>query len=156
MRKASTTRTMTRKRGAAAALLCVTGLATAGLTTLGAAPAAADGDCPDDGTMLVGTSGDDVLVGTAGPDTILGRGGDDILIGQGGEDSLYGGPGGDLLIGGRGEDCVSGGQDDDWLSGDDWQHQSTEVDEMDGGEGDFDEVWITENGETSSDERWRY
>ncbi len=153
MRKATT---LTRTRGAAAALLCMTALGTTGLAALGTAPASADGDCPDVGTRIVGTTSDDVLVGTAGRDVIIGKGGDDVIRGKGGKDSLYGGRGDDRVIGGRGEDCLSGGPGDDELSGDDWQHQQgTDVDDIDG-EGGSDEVWNYEIGESSSWERVRY
>ena len=65
------------------------------------------------GSVITGTTGDDVIHGTpfddqlsggAGNDTIFGHEGDDLLDGGAGDDQLLGGPGDDRLLGGSGND----------------------------------------------------
>ncbi|MEL6217824.1 MAG: DUF4214 domain-containing protein [Pseudomonadota bacterium] len=52
-----------------------------------------------DGTVILGTGGDDpVLAGGTGDDTVNGFVGDDVLVGTGGSDLLEGGPGEDRAV----------------------------------------------------------
>ncbi|MDA8483973.1 heme peroxidase, partial [Pseudomonas resinovorans] len=69
------------------------------------------------GTLIVGTTGDDVLNGTAGIDEIQGLAGNDTLNGLAGDDVLDGGTGNDRLNGGVGNDVLIGAADDDVLIG---------------------------------------
>jgi Ca2+-binding RTX toxin-like protein len=78
------------------------------------------------GSVITGTTGDDVIHGTPfddhlsggdGNDTIFGHEGDDLLDGGTGDDQLFGGPGNDRLLGGAGNDGLFGGDGDDALLG---------------------------------------
>ena len=73
---------------------------------------------PDDGNVIVGTSGADVLQGTSGRDIICGAGGDDAISSRGGNDLVVGNAGDDTIGGGRGKDNLSGNSGDDTASGD--------------------------------------
>jgi Ca2+-binding RTX toxin-like protein len=104
-----------------------------------ALPRQADTDLPDmltlalddlqgDGTVITGTTGDDILAGGAGNDLIHsgagedqigGRGGDDTLIGGAGRDDLHGAEGDDSLLGGNDADTLYGGDGNDTLFGED-------------------------------------
>ncbi len=146
----------TKRTRTAAAMLGLTALGAAGLTTLAAAPASAIVSCSTAVNLIVGTKGDDVLVGTRAPDVILGMGGNDVIEGRGGNDTLYGGDGDDLLVGGRGMDCLFGGAGYDRLAGGEWlNQQDLEVDQIDG-EGDDDTVWWYEDGESTNVEYFWY
>ena len=85
-------------------------------------PAFVPGPCrdrgPDDGNVIVGTSGADVLQGTSGRDIICGAGGDDAISARGGNDLVVGNGGDDTIGGGRGKDNLSGNGGDDTASGD--------------------------------------
>ncbi|CAG8871542.1 hypothetical protein PS627_04490 [Pseudomonas fluorescens] len=75
----------------------------------------------ESGSVVAGTTGDDVLLAGAGPYTLDGGDGHDVLVGGEGNDSLYGGNGDDLLIGGLGNDLLTGGSGNDtfvWQQGD--------------------------------------
>ena len=73
---------------------------------------------PDDGNVIVGTSGADVLRGTSGRDIICGAGGDDAISARAGNDLVVGNGGDDTIGGGRGKDNLSGNGGDDTASGD--------------------------------------
>lgn len=61
-----------------------------------------------DGTLIMGTPGDDLLQGTPGPDCIFGLGGNDVIFADLGFDDVYGGPGRDLIYAGNGDDYIEG------------------------------------------------
>ncbi len=92
------------------------------------------------GTVLTGTSGNDMLIGSGLSDTISGGDGDDLiwglsgddqLSGDGGNDTIYGGDGDDTLDGGAGVDRLVGGDGNDTYAVD---HEDDEViEEADGG-----------------------
>jgi len=95
-----------------------------------------------------------VITGTNGRDTLRGTDGDDIISGEGRGDSLNGGLGNDTLDGGRGDDVLEGGLGNDTLlggRGDDlfiaFNGNSTalDVDTIDGGLGDQDEIRIIDS-----------
>lgn len=78
----------------------------------------------NDGSILVGTNGEDTLQGTAGNDTIDGLGGSDSIDGGAGDDSLIGGDSLDepwldpigpaeIINGGAGNDTMLGGAGSD-------------------------------------------
>jgi Ca2+-binding RTX toxin-like protein len=99
------------------------------------------------GSVITGTTGDDVIHGTPfddhlsggdGNDTIFGHEGDDLLDGGAGDDQLLGGPGDDRLLGGSGNDGLFGESGDDALlggPGDDRLSGDTGRDLLDGGSG---------------------
>jgi Ca2+-binding RTX toxin-like protein len=99
------------------------------------------------GSVISGTTGDDVIHGTpfddhlsggAGNDTIFGHEGDDLLDGGAGDDQLLGGPGDDRLLGGSGNDGLFGESGDDALlggAGDDRLSGEAGRDRLDGGSG---------------------
>jgi Ca2+-binding RTX toxin-like protein len=103
------------------AALTATVLASAGLVTAGATPAAAIDLCPDDvqGQVINGDSGPNVIYGTDGPDVIHGHGGADTIYGLGGADTIYGDAGDDVIYGGLCDDGLSGDRGDDHLYGGD-------------------------------------
>jgi Ca2+-binding RTX toxin-like protein len=99
------------------------------------------------GSVITGTTGDDVIHGTPfddhlsggdGNDTIFGHEGDDLLDGGAGDDQLLGGPGNDRLLGGTGNDGLFGEAGDDALlggAGDDRLSGAAGRDLLDGGSG---------------------
>jgi Ca2+-binding RTX toxin-like protein len=82
------------------------------------------------GTIQVGTNGNDALNGTNEPDLLLGLGGNDLLRGGAGDDLLCGGDGVDLLQGFAGNDYLDGGPGNDVLNG-----GSGDYDQLKGGDG---------------------
>nr|WP_271857959.1 ubiquitin-like protein [Planktomarina sp.] len=84
----------------------------------------------NDGSTLVGLSGDDVIKAGTGDDILEGGAGNDTLDGGAGDDTLDGGSGDDTLDGGDGDDTLDGGDGDDLLDGGDGD------DTLDGGAGD--------------------
>ncbi len=88
------------------------------------------------GTIKVGTSGNNTLTGGNGPDLLLGLGGNDLLQGNGGDDLLCGGDGVDLLQGLAGNDLLDGGDGHDVLNG---------------GSGDYDELLAGEGNDVLLD-----
>jgi Ca2+-binding RTX toxin-like protein len=67
--------------------------------------------CPNrEGTLCVGTTGDDTLLGTENSDTIRGKAGEDRIKGLGAKDQLAGGRGNDKIRDGGGADDVFGGR----------------------------------------------
>ena len=88
--------------------------------------------------VIHGTPGDDVLSGGAGNDLIYGYAGDDLLDGGVGNDRLFGGAGDDTLLGGAGNDQLHGGSGNDDLlggTGNDQLHGDSGNDRLDGGPG---------------------
>lgn len=95
---------------------------------------------PDfDGTLIVGTPGDDGLSGTDGDDLIIGLSGDDHVLAGPGDDIVCGGPGEDSLAGGHGQDRLFGGDHADRVlggSGDDTVAGNRGADLLAGDRGD--------------------
>lgn len=105
--------------------------------------------CPQGGTFIGGTSGDDVIVGTPGKDIIDGRGGNDRIDGLRGDDVIKGGDGDDIAKGGSGADCVDGGRGVDRVEGGDGDDYvgggpGPDKDSLDGGDG-FDDTVKRQN-----------
>ena len=71
----------------------------------------------DEGSILIGTVGQDTLTGGAGDDTALALAGDDVVDGGAGADTLSGDDGNDRLLGGEGDDLLNGGLGTDTLNG---------------------------------------
>ncbi|MCP4071252.1 MAG: hypothetical protein GY742_05860, partial [Hyphomicrobiales bacterium] len=70
------------------------------------------------GSLITGTSGDDILKGDDGVcNRLIGRKGNDRLEGKDYDDNLSGGEGNDTLTGGEGNDNLSGGEGNDTLTG---------------------------------------
>lgn len=82
------------------------------------------------GSVLWGTSGDDILIGSQRDDAIKSLGGDDIIDGQQGDDVIEGGAGHDMIMGGAGRDILFGNEGKDRLVGGEGD------DILDGGAGD--------------------
>jgi hypothetical protein len=88
------------------------------------------------GTIKLGSNGNNSLNGGSGRDLLLGLGGNDKLDGKGGDDLLCGGEGVDLLIGAAGNDDLDGGNGNDVLNG---------------GAGDFDSLLAGEGNDVLLD-----
>jgi hypothetical protein len=74
------------------------------------------------GSLIIGSSADNIYGGTSSRDFIYGNGGEDEIKGYDGDDELSGG---------EGADTVEGGDGDDWLVSD----ADGEIDTFDGGDG---------------------
>ena len=70
------------------------------------------------GSVINGTSGNDMLYGTIGNDTIYCNAGNDLATGHMGNDVIYGWTLNDSLWGGYGQDTLAGDDGDDQLNGD--------------------------------------
>ncbi|MDR2567650.1 MAG: VWA domain-containing protein, partial [Bifidobacteriaceae bacterium] len=95
-------------------------MATVSLTPATAAPQP-DGDDPERGCTIIGTTSADVLKGTDGDDVICGGGGADTIKAGAGDDVIYGDAGGDTIHGGTGNDVILGGDGGDTIRGEDGQ-----------------------------------
>src|SRR5919107_1821825 len=80
----------------------------------------------NDGTIIDGTSRDDIIIGSEAPDAISGKGGSDVINGATGGDTIEGNDGDDTIqeasgsgqvFGKDGNDALSGGFEPDYLSG---------------------------------------
>ncbi|MFV9505585.1 MAG: calcium-binding protein [Oscillochloridaceae bacterium umkhey_bin13] len=69
------------------------------------------------GTLLLGSNGNDRINGRNGSDCIVGGAGNDTIDGGNRDDILLGGLGNDILNGGGGDDILYGGPGDDTLDG---------------------------------------
>lgn len=105
------------------------------------------------GDGLAGGDGDDSLWGDDGDDNLTGGTGHDVLAGCEGDDTAQGGDGNDRLIGGTGQDQLAGGAGDDTVlggEGNDLVSGSTGADEVDGGAG-HDTLWGAAPGGADTD-----
>ncbi len=100
------------------------------------------------GTVFLGTTGDDDIEGTSRNDLMIGLEGNDHFDTGGGDDCLFGGPGVDNLESGSGNDYIEGGEGNDRIrtgsgndvayggAGDDDMIDSSGIDQIYGEAGD--------------------
>ncbi|AXC50127.1 calcium-binding protein [Paracoccus suum] len=77
----------------------------------------------NEGSVEIGTPGDDLIWGSTQDDLLRGYNGDDYIFGDNGNDVLTGGSGNDFLDGWNGADLLRGGNGNDVLLG--WEGRDT-------------------------------